>query len=147
MRILVVGQVPPPYHGSNVMTRNLLNALDLLGHEVSFVNKSFSRKMSEIRKLSLHKLIRIPSLIWWIIKIAKHFRPRLCIYFLSIGSGAFIIDTFLLWIIRRFRIPYILRFGAKGFRNMAHRSAFRKFLFPISSISSANFCPGFAVFL
>ena len=128
VRILVIGQVPPPYHGSNVMTQNLLQALDRLGHTVYFVNKSFSREMSEVRKISFRKFLRIPPLVFILLQTIIRYRPNMCVYFIANSPGAFVADAFLIRLIRIFDIPYILRFGAKGFQKLSIRNIFLRYL-------------------
>jgi hypothetical protein len=61
-RILVVGQVPPPWGGQAVMIQKLLDA-DLPGVEVHFVPMSFSADMDEIGRFRWKKLLQLPILV------------------------------------------------------------------------------------
>jgi glycosyltransferase involved in cell wall biosynthesis len=128
LKILLVGQIPPPYHGSNVMAKLTLSALKKNGYRIIFVDKSFARSIVSIGKPSLRKVIRIPVLAIKLI-IACLFRsPEICLYFLACGKSAFLIDTLLLFLIRFCRIPYILRFGGKGFYKLQSESFIWHFL-------------------
>ena len=113
--ILVIGQFPPPYHGSNVMAQIMYKTLTRLGYNVCFIDKNFSTQISQIGKLTLKKLYRIPSLgIEILIKSIKK-KPSLCIYFPAVGKSAFFLDFLYLYIVRKCNVPYVLRFGGKGY--------------------------------
>ena len=115
IRILIIGQFPPPFHGSNIMAKLTVSSLKNERYQVKFIDKSFSKNIETIGKPSLRKIIRIPALAIEIISACLFKRPKLCFYFIACGKSAFLIDAFLLFIIRFCRIPYILRFGGKGF--------------------------------
>ena len=121
MRILIVGQIPPPFHGSNVMAETLFEVLKQLGHEVNFIDKSFSSSMSEVSKPSIRKLFRVPVLMTVLFKEILRKFPGICIYFISLSPSAFVVDALMLTILRLFRVPYVLRFGAKGVTDLATR--------------------------
>lgn len=61
-RILVVGQVPPPWGGQAVMIQKLLDS-DLPGVDLYFVPMSFSSDMDEIGRFRWKKLFRLPVLV------------------------------------------------------------------------------------
>jgi len=114
-RILIIGQLPPPFHGSNVMAKLTVSSLKNEMYQVKFIDKSFSKNIETIGKPSLRKIVRIPGLAIEIIIACLFKPPKLCLYFIACGKPAFLIDTFLLFIVRICGIPYILRFGGKGF--------------------------------
>ena len=128
LKILIVGQIPPPFHGSNIMAKLTVSALKKNGYKIIFVDKSFARSIDSIGKASLRKIIRIPILAIKLF-ISSLFRsPKICIYFLACGKSAFLIDTLLLFLIRFCRIPYILRFGGKGFYKLQREGFIWHFL-------------------
>lgn len=127
-KILVVGQYPPPYHGSNVMAKVTVSTLEKTGYKVIFVNKSFAKSIETIGKPSLRKILRIPVLAFELFIATLFRRPAICLYFLACGKSAFLIDTFLLLILRISRIPYILRFGGKGFYKLQNEGFIWHFL-------------------
>jgi glycosyltransferase involved in cell wall biosynthesis len=61
-RVLVVGQVPPPWGGQAVMIQKLLDA-KLQGVELFFVPMSFSADMDEIGRFRWRKLVKLPHLV------------------------------------------------------------------------------------
>jgi hypothetical protein len=50
-RLSVLGQVPPPTHGSNAMTKLMLDALGDLGADCIHVDKALSKTMDEVERL------------------------------------------------------------------------------------------------
>ncbi|QHI70195.1 glycosyltransferase family 4 protein [Tichowtungia aerotolerans] len=62
-RVLVVGQVPPPWGGQAVMIKKLLDA-KLHGVELFFVPMSFSADMDEIGRFRWKKLLQLPLLVF-----------------------------------------------------------------------------------
>lgn len=131
-KILIVGQLPPPYHGSNVMTEMTLRALQQAGYKSVFVNKSFSKDMKTIGRFSIRKLLRIPILALLLLKARIVEQPKLCIYFIGCSKGAFLVDAFLVFLLRVYRLPYILRFGGKGFRDLQNQSLFWRLLVSVT---------------
>jgi glycosyltransferase involved in cell wall biosynthesis len=127
-KILIVGQLPPPYHGSNVMAKSMLSALALKGYKTIFVDKLFAKSIDTIGKPTLRKIFRVPVLAFQIIMTCMFKRPVMCIYFIAVGKSAFIIDAFLLLLIRSCQVPYILRFGGKGYRELQNESFIWKFI-------------------
>ena len=120
-KILIIGQLPPPYHGSNVMAQVMLSALEKK-YDIIFINKSFSKSIDTIGKPSLRKIIRVPVLAIKTLFACMKSRPTVCIYFVAVGKSAFIIDASLLLLIRLCRLPYILRFGGKGYRKLINHN-------------------------
>jgi len=127
-KILVVAQYPPPYHGSNVMAKVTVSTLKKTGYKVIFVNKSFAKSIETIGKPSLRKILRIPVLAIELLISSFFKRPAICLYFLACGKSAFLIDAFLLSLLRICRIPYILRFGGKGFFELQNKGFIWHFL-------------------
>ena len=125
-RVLVVGQLPPPYHGSNVMAEIMLSSLKTKGYRVAFIDKGFSKSISNIGKLTLHKLVRIPFLGLEILVKSLLTKPALCIYFPAVGKSTFFLDAIYLFIIRMCKIPYVLRFGGKGYSLLQKEGLFWK---------------------
>lgn len=127
-KILIIGQLPPPYHGSNIMAKVMLSALGKRGYEVIFINKSFARSIDTIGKPSLRKILRVPVLAIETLIACFLRRPSVCIYFVAVGKSAFLVDAFLIFIHRLCRLPYILRFGGKGYRKLQNEGFIWHFL-------------------
>ena len=113
-KILVIGQLPPPYHGSNVMTEMFIKSLKNSGHDITIVEKTFSRNIEEVGKASILKIFKIPlitSILMYHLVRPKH---DLCFYFLSIKPPSIVVDAFFLFLIRMFRVKYVLYLHGKG---------------------------------
>ncbi|GEM_PF-772932 len=115
-RILVIGQLPPPVHGSNVMTERFMDALAACGYETQIVEKTFSKSMDEVGKASYRKVLKIPDLCRRVAVVAETFRTDLCVYFISVGLQSLLVDCLVLWLLERRKIPYLLYFHGKGYR-------------------------------
>lgn len=64
LRILVAGQVPPPYGGQNVMVERALGILPRPGWEVIHWQFSFTEEWSRARRAGLGKLLALAR-AWW----------------------------------------------------------------------------------
>ena len=117
MKLLMVGQLPPPQHGSNVMAEITLGALRNKGYEVIFIDKLFSKSIETVGKASVRKILRVPILAFEVLIACLSRKPALCIYFIASGIIPVLVDTFIIFFIRLCGVPYILDLHGKGFRN------------------------------
>jgi len=114
-RILVIGQYPPPVHGSNVMTERFVAALEQNAFEVLIVQKRFSSSLDEVGTVNLSKILRIPDLYRRVLAAIRQFRPDCCVYFITVGLGSLLVDCLVLSLLRKWQIPYILYFHGQGY--------------------------------
>lgn len=135
-KILIIGQLPPPFHGSNVMTKVMLAALQKQGYENIFIDKSFAKSIETLGKFSLRKILRVPVLAIEILIACLFKRPAMCIYFIAVGKLAFFVDALLLLLLRLCNMPYILRFGGKSYYELQNEGYIWHFLVS-SSLSNA----------
>ena len=122
--VLVVGQLPPPVHGSNVMAENLLNLIREMGFRPSLVQKTFSRTVKEVNQLAFRKLLIAPYILFSLLIKVIFFRPNVCIYFLSLGLKSFLFDSMMLFILKLFRVRYILYIHGVGLKKIERRNLF-----------------------
>lgn len=115
--ILIVGQLPPPVHGSNVMTGRFMQALTANGYDCGIVEKNFSRTMSEVGKASPGKLLRVPGLYWRVLSSVRLRKPDVCVYFITVGLSSLLVDCLILRLLQKEDIPYVLYFHGRGYRN------------------------------
>jgi glycosyltransferase involved in cell wall biosynthesis len=120
--ILVIGQLPPPVHGTNVMTRRFMEALAVHGYSSALVDKRFSTSTQEVEKLMPKKILKIPSLFFRLIRAIQIFKPQLCVFFISVGWITLLIDSMLAFILLFRRVPYVLYFHGAGYRNYERHS-------------------------
>ncbi len=115
-RILVIGQLPPPVHGSNVMAERFMQALAANGYGCEIVEKTFSRSISEMEKISYRKVKMVPDLCRRVLSAVRGQRPDICVYFISVGLQSLLVDCLILWMLRKRNVPYVLYFHGKGYR-------------------------------
>ena len=117
-RLLIVGQLPPPVHGSNVMAELLWQSLKSLGYQVEMVQKTFSRDMREVERFSFRKLLRIFTISARLVQALQSFKPGVCIYFNTVKFRALVTDALYLFSLRLFQVPYLLYSHGKGLRTL-----------------------------
>ncbi len=119
-RILVVGQLPPPHHGSNLMTEMFVHSLKKNGCDIVVIEKTFSKKIEDVRRLTISKILKIPIITAIFIKKLFENKYDLCFYFLSKKPPSIYIDTFFLFLLRLFHIKYVLYMHAKGVKDLGN---------------------------
>jgi glycosyltransferase involved in cell wall biosynthesis len=115
-KILVIGQLPPPVHGSNVMAQRFMEALAENGFDARIVQKTFSQVLEEVGSVTLTKILRVPALCRNVISTIKEWQPELCVYFISVGLTSLLVDSVLIYILRYYKVPYLLYFHGQGYR-------------------------------
>ncbi|WP_375388152.1 WecB/TagA/CpsF family glycosyltransferase [uncultured Amnibacterium sp.] len=113
-RVTVVGQLPPPLHGSAVMTERLISALRENGDTVEIVDRRFSRSVDEVGRAGLRKVLAIPSLVTRFTS-AMRGADRL-VLLITTSPASFLIDRLLLALTRR---PTVLYIHTIGFQRLA----------------------------
>lgn len=121
MRVLIVSQIPPPFHGSTVMTETLIEALAHGGVAVSLVDKRFSRTVAEVGTFSARKVFSSIGLMIRLIVALIRFRPTHVIYFLTNRPASFVVDWALSEILRLTGLPVINYIHTVGFLELAKR--------------------------
>ncbi len=79
VRILVVGQTPPPHHGQAIVTRRILQAEYSL-IELFHVRMAFSSVMEEVGRFRLAKVFHLFVVIFRIVLARIRFRPEVLMY-------------------------------------------------------------------
>lgn len=112
--ILVVSQLPPPVNGSTIMTKRFMDALAKAGYNCSIVEKPFSRTMEEVEKINIVKILKIPILVFRLLEAILRVRPTMSVFFITVGFGSFLVDCFLLWILKVCNIDYVIYVHGRG---------------------------------
>jgi glycosyltransferase involved in cell wall biosynthesis len=115
-KILVIGQLPPPVHGSNVMAQRFMEALAENEFNARIVQKRFSQVLEEVGRVNLPKIVRVPPLCQSVISTIREWQPDLCVYFMTVGLASLLIDSLIIYTLRYYRIPYLLYFHGQGYR-------------------------------
>lgn len=121
-KIIVVGQIPPPTHGSNVMTQFFLHALDTLKINYKFINKQFSLTSSEVEKFHPIKIIRFIKVFLSVLKAMLSYRPQILLYFIATKKRSLIPDMIILFFSKLFGIHNVLYIHGVGhIKNYSNR--------------------------
>lgn len=120
-RVLVISQVPPPVHGSTLITQVLLEVLSESGVTARLADRRFSSEVSEIGKFSLRKLAAMFGLVARVWRSSSS--ADICIFFVTNRTGSFVVDCVLRAVLRLRRCPTIAYVHTLGFENLAQRSA------------------------
>lgn len=119
--VIVLSQVPPPVHGSTVMTLTLVTQLRQAGWHVKLVDRRFSKEIGQVGRWSLKKIFAAPSLLTRMI-LAVRGNPDAAVIFLSSSTGAFISDFLSAVAAVMARVPIILYLHTTGFARLSQRS-------------------------
>ncbi|WP_307212001.1 glycosyltransferase family 4 protein [Microbacterium testaceum] len=116
---MIYSQLPPPFHGSAVMTSSLYRALQQSGLPVLMLDRRFSRTSSDVGKASLDKVLRVPSLL---VRAWRLPRQSRAIFFLTNRPGSFLIDLLVLGVFRLKRVNVVHYVHTFGYERLAQRS-------------------------
>ena len=136
-KLLIVGQLPPPYHGSNVMTKTFYSSLLKLGYTVSIVEKTFSRTIDEVERFSLKKFLHAQEVVFKIVRGIVIARADLCFYFISIKPPSFYMDVLFILLLRFIGTNTVLYIHGKGFRRLSEKSSLMRWLLKSSIFSKS----------
>lgn len=120
---MVISQVPPPVHGSTVMTAVLLESLRTLKHNAVLVDRRFSLKMTEVGRPSTMKILRAVQLFIRLVVATLRHQPKVCVLFATTRRGSLLVDWLMSEILRFLRVPTILYLHTVGFRSLTEGSA------------------------
>ena len=119
--VLMISQVPPPYHGSTVMSQRLFDMLADLNQSPVLVDRRFSQNVEDVGRFSIAKLLAVPSLLWRLGQAIFRYRPGLSILFLTNRPGSFLIDFAMTGLLRATRTPIILYLHTGGYKTLSLR--------------------------
>lgn len=128
-KVVLVSQLPPPTHGSTMMTALLFDQLVQSGNDVSVVDRRFSSSVSEVGRVSLRKIFASVGLHRRYSKAISE-SPDTVIYFLTNRLGSFLVDCMVILLRSRTDRPRqnIAYVHTVGFQALARRSRILKFL-------------------
>lgn len=116
--IVVVSQLPPPVHGTTIMTKIFMDGLRNNGFDSRIVQRKFSGKIEDVGKYSLRKVLKIPALSRNLAELIKKEKPDLCIFFPTIYFRSFLVDSYLVSILKKNNVPFVHYFHGIGFQNL-----------------------------
>ena len=119
--VVVISQLPPPVHGSTLMTRLFLDVLDTQAVPWRLIDRRFSRTIGEVGRFSPRKIVQGIALILRLGGAVARRRPRVVVLFATTRSFSFLVDWMLSELLRAFRVPVILYVHTVGFSALAQR--------------------------
>ena len=119
--VVVISQLPPPIHGSTLMTRAFLRALESQSIRWRLVDRRFSRTISEVGRFSPRKVVQGLGLILRLGGTVARSRPRVVVLFATTSPFSCLVDWVISEVLRAFRVPLILYLHTVGFSALAER--------------------------
>jgi glycosyltransferase involved in cell wall biosynthesis len=132
VKISILSQVPPPVHGSTVMTQNFIRTLSSIGHSVSLIPRKFSLSNSDVGKFKFRKMISLVGLLARASRSLVFNRPSYFVAFLSSSTFGFLADYLVVSLARVLRIRVILYLHTVGFSQLSRTNRFFSYL--VSSV-------------
>jgi glycosyltransferase involved in cell wall biosynthesis len=124
--VVVISQLPPPVHGSTVMTRTLMDVLVGSGRRPVLVDRRFSRSVDEIGSTSIKKVLSGISLLFRLGTTLRHHRDAAVVFFTTNRPPSFWVDVVMSVELRMLRRPYIAYVHTSGYRALAERGALHR---------------------
>ncbi|WP_460772524.1 glycosyltransferase family 4 protein [Microbacterium sp. GXF7504] len=122
MRVVVFSQLPPPVHGSTVVTEQLVKLLRRRGDRVRVLDRRYSRNVSEVGTISLRKVGAFFSLLARAVRMLAR-RPQLLIFFATNRPASFVSDLAVCAIATVFRVKIVYYLHSVGFSALAGRNS------------------------
>lgn len=126
--VIVISQVPPPFHGSTVMTVVFLETLDRLGLPYRLVDRRFSKSLGDVGRFKLSKLTASAGLVGRLLLALVRKRPRQVVFFMTNRTASFLVDWVLSEVLRLFGTPTVGYLHTQGYTALAKRGAPWRFL-------------------
>ncbi|WP_181439471.1 glycosyltransferase family 4 protein [Curtobacterium sp. MCBD17_032] len=117
--VIAISQLPPPVHGSTIMTRTFLESCDKLGLVTSLVDRRFSTSVGEIGETSLRKLFAAFSLFTRLWRALDRHRAASVVFFTTNRPPSFWMDVLLSLLLRAKRRDYIAYVHTSGYSELA----------------------------
>lgn len=122
--VIVFSQLPPPMHGSTLMTQRLIEALEVLGIRVSLVERSFSRSADEVGKFQIRKIFSAFRLVIAMHRTTRKFPNDPVLFFCTNRPFSFLVDCILSTLLQFRRMKQINYIHTSGYADLASRGPF-----------------------
>jgi glycosyltransferase involved in cell wall biosynthesis len=121
--ILVIGPVPPPFHGVTVSTRLILQSPAFQEYHLLHLDTSDRRSIANIGKFEFGNIFLALRHAWKFLSLLLHSRPDLVYVPISQGTGGYLRDLTFLLPARWLRIRVIVHLRGSEFRTFYQESA------------------------
>lgn len=126
MRCFILGQIPPPLHGSSIMTMTLREILENTGFEVHVLSRNISLKIEDMGKLIPSKVIRFLKLILQLFNLRKDLlESDKIVLFITNQPLLILSDILFALLAKRKKAQIILYLHTQDFSNVYGRSRFK----------------------
>lgn len=124
-KILVFATVPPPFHGSNYMTKLLLESHFSTEFDVKHIDIRFSKEIKDLQKFTLKKAYLFFKYLYTLIKQLMFFKPKYIIFVPAFIRNPFIVSFFYFVIVQIvFKKNVILWLNSNNMKNLYDASNF-----------------------
>lgn len=120
--VIVISQLPPPVHGSTVMTRTFMDFLVASGRRPVLVDRRFSKSIDEIGATSIKKVLSGVSLLFRLGHALRAHRKAAVVFFTTNRPPSFWVDVMMSIQLRMMRRRYIAYVHTSGYRELAGRA-------------------------
>ncbi len=119
MKLLIIGQTPPPYGGQSINIAEMIRVLEKHQFDFRLIRMNFSDEMSDIGSASTKKLFRLFLILFKLLKSLLLYRPDY-VYYPPAGPDKvpMIRDMMLLFPVRLFRFKTIFHYHAGGIASL-----------------------------
>lgn len=107
-KILFLMQYPPPIHGVSVMNNYVFSSLFLENDSKRLVKLNFSKKINELRKITLGKIIRSVGVFFHLLYNLIFFNPQIVCFTIFPTGKSFYRDSIYLLLLKFFNPKIIL---------------------------------------
>lgn len=113
--ILFILHIPPPIHGASVIGEQIKGSkLVNETFDCRFINLSTSKKINEIGKNPIVKIVPYLNILYLTVIHLINFKPDLCYITLTAKGTAFFKDAVIVLIVKLFKVNLIYHFHNKG---------------------------------
>lgn len=117
--VIVISQVPPPVHGSTVMTKTFLEMLRTTGRRSRLVDRRFSKSVDEIGTASFRKVLGAFSLLGRLWLALRRSPSADVVFFTTNRPPSFWVDVAMSVVLRTLRRRYIAYVHTSGYADLA----------------------------
>lgn len=119
--VIVISQVPPPVHGSTLMTQTFLRTLDSLGFSWFLVDRRFSRSVEQVGRFGFGKVFAAVGLWFRLAAAIMNRRPKVVVFFATTRKFSFLVDWALSELLRLTRVKTVLYLHTIGYSELAQQ--------------------------
>ncbi|MGA2139358.1 MAG: glycosyltransferase family 4 protein [Verrucomicrobiia bacterium] len=122
LQVLVIGVLPPPYFGPSVTFQALMRSTFPERIDVAFIDQTVSRKVSELERVQLRKLLLLVKMLLQLTGRLVWGRFDYCCLSINANRNAFLKEWLLVRVARLFGVPSVLYAHENGFAEFYKRS-------------------------